>query len=362
MPNTVEPGHRGDDTTDGWGSDNLAAFGDTHSDPAQRYARTQEFLHLVRRLWTEEDVTFAGEHFQVSGSTAAPRPWTTAGRAHPTLYFGGASEAAERVSAAEADVQLFWGEPLAALAERIDRLRKLSDEVGRRHRHFSGEPQHPHVQRVEDPRAARGILTTITVEATREILFSLPTQDPWEEPADLDRGAWLRSAGTRSDLLRVLLPESARFDVRVRERVETVIADGGKVRTAVSPPAWLLVADAEVAVVPAEEGPGLSVVREQSVVAALRHTLTGAWDEARPFDGGYDHDSARSTSALIDDAILRMLLNGLEDKVIARRLDISLRTCQRRIADLMDGLGARTRLQAGYVLGRHGHGEERKAA
>ncbi|MFI6623227.1 LLM class flavin-dependent oxidoreductase [Streptomyces sp. NPDC050528] len=217
IPNTVEPGHRGDDTTEGWGSveystdlartaerhgwggallgtgwgrpdtftvatalaartttfkpliavrpgywqpaqfaaaaatldqlsrgrvlvnivsglDNLAAYGDTSGDPAQRYARTQEFIRLVRRLWTEEDVTFAGEHFRVSGSTVAPRPWTTVGRAHPTLYFGGASEAAERVSAAEADVQLFWGEPLAGLAERIDRLRALSEQVGRRHR------------------------------------------------------------------------------------------------------------------------------------------------------------------------------------------------------------------------------------
>jgi alkanesulfonate monooxygenase len=217
IPNTVEPGHRGDDTTDGWGSieystdlartaerhgwggallgtgwgrpdtftvatalaartttfkpliavrpgywqpaqfavaaatldqlsrgrvlvnivsglDNLAAYGDIRSDPAQRYARTQEFMHLVRRLWTEEDVTFDGEHFQVSRSTVAPRPWATSTRAHPTLYFGGASEAAERVSAAEADVQLFWGEPLAGLAERIDRLRALSEQVGRRHK------------------------------------------------------------------------------------------------------------------------------------------------------------------------------------------------------------------------------------
>ncbi|MEV6508615.1 LLM class flavin-dependent oxidoreductase [Streptomyces sp. NPDC051642] len=216
IPNTVESGHRGDDTTDGWGSieystdlartaerhgwggallgagwgrpdtftvatalaartttfkpliavrpgywqpahfaaaaatldqlsrgrvlvnivsglDNLAAYGDTRSDPAQRYARTQEFMRLVRRLWTEDDVTFDGAHFQVSGSTVAPRPWTTADRAHPTLYFGGASEAAERVSAAEADVQLFWGEPLAGLAERIDRLKELSEQVGRRH-------------------------------------------------------------------------------------------------------------------------------------------------------------------------------------------------------------------------------------
>jgi alkanesulfonate monooxygenase len=217
IPNTVEPGHRGDDTTSGWGSieystdlartaeehgwggallgagwgrpdtftvatalaartttfkpliavrpgywrpaqfaaaaatldqlsrgrvlvnivsglDNLAAYGDTNTDPAQRYARTQEFIHLVRRLWTEQDVTFTGRHFEVAGSTVAPRPYVTADRAHPTLYFGGASEAAERVSAAEADVQLFWGEPLEGIAERIDRLKALSEEVGRQHK------------------------------------------------------------------------------------------------------------------------------------------------------------------------------------------------------------------------------------
>lgn len=217
IPNTVEPGHRGDDTTDGWGSveyatdlalaaerhgwegaligtgwgrpdtftlatalaarttafrpliairpgywqpahfasaaatldrlsggrvlvnivsglDHLAAYGDGKADPAQRYDRTREFLQLVRRLWTEERVTFRGEHFEVEDSALSPRPFRTGERAHPTLYFGGASEAAERVSAAEADVQLFWGEPLDGLAERIARLRALSARLERRHR------------------------------------------------------------------------------------------------------------------------------------------------------------------------------------------------------------------------------------
>jgi alkanesulfonate monooxygenase len=116
------------------GVDDLAAYGDTKSDPTQRYARTQEFLHLVRRLWTEDHVTFEGEHFQVEDSTIAQHPYQVEGRAHPTLYFGGASPAAERVSAAEADVQLFWGEPLAGIAERIERLTALSVEVERRHK------------------------------------------------------------------------------------------------------------------------------------------------------------------------------------------------------------------------------------
>lgn len=115
------------------GLDNLAAYGDHHTDPANRYERTREFLHLVRRLWTEENVTYRGEHFAVENSTVVPHPDGHPDR-HPTLYFGGASDPAERVAAAEADVQLFWGEPLDGVAERIERLRKLETEVERRHK------------------------------------------------------------------------------------------------------------------------------------------------------------------------------------------------------------------------------------
>jgi alkanesulfonate monooxygenase len=105
------------------GKDNLSAYGDVEGDQSQRYARTKEFMRIVRRLWTEEDVTFEGTHFGVTGSTLPLRPATP-----PRLYFGGASEAAERVSATEADVQLFWGEPLDGIASRIERLRLLSKE------------------------------------------------------------------------------------------------------------------------------------------------------------------------------------------------------------------------------------------
>ncbi len=115
------------------GKDNLPAYGDVDGDQAQRYARTTEFLRLVRRLWTEDDVTFSGEYYDVAGSTLASRPVVNGGRKHPRLYFGGASEAAERVAATEADVQLFWGEPLDGVAERIDRLRNLTQELGREH-------------------------------------------------------------------------------------------------------------------------------------------------------------------------------------------------------------------------------------
>ncbi len=113
------------------GPDALAAYGDSEGDQAQRYARTKEFMRLVRRLWTEEDVTFSGDYFEVAGSTVAPRLDVRGERRHPKLYFGGASEAAEKVAATEADVQLFWGEPLDGVRQRIDRLKTLSRTLDR---------------------------------------------------------------------------------------------------------------------------------------------------------------------------------------------------------------------------------------
>ena len=110
------------------GKDDLAAYGDSEGDQAHRYARTKEFMRIVRRLWTEDGVTYRGEHFHVTDSTVEPRPTRP-----PRLYFGGASAAAEAVAATEADVQVFWGEPLDDVAARIERLTRLARESGREH-------------------------------------------------------------------------------------------------------------------------------------------------------------------------------------------------------------------------------------
>lgn len=113
------------------GQDNLAAYGDSEGDQAHRYARTKEFMRLVRTLWTQQNVDFTGSHFQVRNSTVEPRLEPRSARLHPKLYFGGASEAAERVAATEADVQLFWGEPLEDVRARIERLKSLSRTLDR---------------------------------------------------------------------------------------------------------------------------------------------------------------------------------------------------------------------------------------
>lgn len=48
-----------------------------------------------------------------------------------------------------------------------------------------------------------------------------------------------------------------------------------------------------------------------------------------------------------DDRLVTLLLSGLTDDAIARQLGISSRSCQRRVAALMERLGARSRFEAG---------------
>ncbi|WP_459798982.1 LLM class flavin-dependent oxidoreductase [Herbidospora sp. RD11066] len=92
----------------------------------ERYARTAEYLHVLRRTWEGEPFSFTGDHYRVENaglSTPLANP--------PEIYFGGASPAAERVAAEHADVYLMWGEPPTMIAERLERMRKLTAETGR---------------------------------------------------------------------------------------------------------------------------------------------------------------------------------------------------------------------------------------
>jgi alkanesulfonate monooxygenase len=101
------------------------AYGD-FLDKDARYARCGEFLHVVRRLWAGETVTFEGEHVHVEEArlSAVPDP-------APDVYFGGSSPAAGAVAAKYADVYLTWGEPPAAVGEKIAWIRKLAAAEGR---------------------------------------------------------------------------------------------------------------------------------------------------------------------------------------------------------------------------------------
>jgi alkanesulfonate monooxygenase len=111
------------------GGDELDQMRDgDHADHDRRYARTAEFMTLLRReLTATAPFDYQGEFYRVAGAYSSVRP--AAGTI--PLYFGGASEAAIGVGAQHADVYMLWGEPVAQIAERIAVIRGRAAQHGR---------------------------------------------------------------------------------------------------------------------------------------------------------------------------------------------------------------------------------------
>jgi alkanesulfonate monooxygenase len=94
-----------------------------------RYRRTGEVMSVVRRMWDEDSpFDYDGEFFRYEGAFTSVKP------VYPgaiPFYFAGASPAAIEVGAAAADVYAFWGEPRAAVADRMSSIIQVAERFGR---------------------------------------------------------------------------------------------------------------------------------------------------------------------------------------------------------------------------------------
>jgi alkanesulfonate monooxygenase len=98
----------------------------THDD---RYARTDEYLDVVKQTWSSpKPFDHAGKFYKVENSFAQVKPLN--GLNLP-VYFGGSSDAAIEVAGKHADVFALWGETLAQVKETLDKVRAAAVRHGR---------------------------------------------------------------------------------------------------------------------------------------------------------------------------------------------------------------------------------------
>lgn len=95
----------------------------------ERYQSADEFLTVWRELLeTGESVDFDGKHHKIKG---ARNYFPPVQKPYPPLYFGGSSEAAHELAGKHVDAYLTWGEPPAAVAEKIADVRAKAAKHGR---------------------------------------------------------------------------------------------------------------------------------------------------------------------------------------------------------------------------------------
>lgn len=128
---------------------------------------------------------------------------------------------------------------------------------------------------------------------------------------------------------------------------------GERSRVHADVPMKLVIADRSVALLPlslAAPGESALVVRSSALLDALQRMFWLLWEQAVPVVPDLPEDDPAAEA--LDPRLLTMLSAGMKDESIARNLGISSRTVGRRVADLMERLGVRTRFQAGVYAHR----------
>lgn len=98
-------------------------------DHDQRYARSDEYVGLLKRVWTSAaPFDHQGPLYRFEGAFSEIKPAQTP---HIPIFFGGSSDAAIEVAGRHADTYAFWGETLDQARETIVRVRESAARAGR---------------------------------------------------------------------------------------------------------------------------------------------------------------------------------------------------------------------------------------
>ena len=94
----------------------------------ERGRRANEALRLIKRLWTEEDVTFEGRYYRCRGVTLRPPPVQSP---HPPIWVAGREDAAMRRAARYGDGWYPYLFTLRRLKASIEAIGKRATEAAR---------------------------------------------------------------------------------------------------------------------------------------------------------------------------------------------------------------------------------------
>ncbi len=104
----------------------MARDGDVNTTKAERYARTDEYLDILKQEWTQaQPFDHKGRFYEVKQGYAAIKPDNL------PVFFGGSSPEAIDVAGRHADVYALWGETPEQVGEAVRMVRRSAARYGR---------------------------------------------------------------------------------------------------------------------------------------------------------------------------------------------------------------------------------------
>lgn len=103
-----------------WWRDEARRYGVRFDEHDERYARTAEWLAVLRGAWREPSFTFRGQYYQVEDLVLEPKPVE---RRAPLIYAGGESDAAKALITRACDAYVMHGDPPERIAPKVRDIR-----------------------------------------------------------------------------------------------------------------------------------------------------------------------------------------------------------------------------------------------
>lgn len=113
--------------TSGWHEQEFGMYGAELVAHDERYARSTEFIRVLRGAWEQEEFSFSGRYYSVDGLRLDPPPFSPGLR----VWQGGQSPAAQEMAAAHSDWMFLNGGPPEKVGPIIESVRSRARALGR---------------------------------------------------------------------------------------------------------------------------------------------------------------------------------------------------------------------------------------
>ncbi|GAB2970005.1 dimethyl sulfone monooxygenase SfnG [Amycolatopsis acidiphila] len=112
----------------GWFKDEFTKLGEPWLEHDERYRRSEEFIRVLKRLWTDDHAEFGGDFYRIHDFDIKPKPELAPGRPHPEIFQGGNSTAARKLAGRVSDWYFSNGKDFDGFTEQVEEVRGYAAE------------------------------------------------------------------------------------------------------------------------------------------------------------------------------------------------------------------------------------------